>query len=635
MKNELKNDFYNYVNKNWIKKRKIPKDLSSLSSYSELHLEIEKGLRKLVNDWATDKKELPNNPQIHEMVKFYKMLKNTKMQTKLGWKPALEDLNFIESLNSWEDFNNNYFKVRKISSFLPYDFEVAEDFVNNKVYTLWFSEPNLLLPSKEYYSRKKEAKKILATVKEVAIKLFRSLGKTKAEALKIIKNAFHVDKLLVDLKLSSAELHKVEVVYNPLDLKQISEKVHFFPVADNAEKLLKQKIDQIVVPNLKYLENIDDFYTNKVTFEQVRDLMYLRSVLAFARYLNPETRLTVFEITKVLSGAEKPRSLSKWAYSFTLSFFNEPFSLYYGKANFTEESRKDVLKMIDKIVKVYQDRLSKNTWLTKETAQKAIRKLNKLRPMVGYPDYIYSYFDKFIVETYKEGGSLTSNISKFADIIEEHQLSLYKKEVDPNIWGMASFEVNAYFNPLSNVIVFPAGYLKAPFYDYNQNSSANYGGLGMTIGHEISHAFDNNGAQFDENGSFENWWTKEDYAAFKEKTKLMIDLFDGFETPFGKINGELTVSENIADQGGIISALEAARTESDFDIEKFFENYAYCERAITRKESAIQRLLTDPHSPAKERVNLQLRISKDFQDHYKIDKNDKMYADESEIFEIW
>ncbi|VEU70029.1 M13 family metallopeptidase [Mycoplasmopsis glycophila] len=633
MQSKLKNDFYDYVNKDWEKRKKIPKDLSTLSSYSELHLEIEKKLRKLVEDWSKNK-NVPNNPQIQQMIKFYKMLKNTKMQEKLGWTPVRNEIEIIDNLQKWEDFDQNYFLLRKISSWMPYEFVVAEDFVNNKVYTLWFEEPSLILPSKEYYERK-EAKKILKTIKEVATELFVSFGKTKKEALDIIEKAYKADLKLKEIHLSSAELHKVEVVYNPYTSKDFASLSKKFDLLGQAQKLVGQEVDQIVVVNKKYLEQLDSLYSQDIYFEEVKALMLLKTILGIARYLNPYTRSLMFKISQVLSGVEKPKSITKWAYSTTLSFFSEPLSLYYGKANFSDEAKADVLKMIDKVIKVYQDRLAKNTWLTKDTAQKAIEKLNKIRPMVGYPDYIYPYFDKFIVTTYKEGGSLTSNFNHFSDIMEEFQLSLYKKEVDQNIWGMSSFEVNAYFNPLANVIVFPAGYLQAPFYDYNQNSSANYGGLGMTIGHEISHAFDNNGAQFDANGSFENWWTEADYAAFKEKTQLMIDLFDGYETPFGKINGELTVSENIADQGGIISALEAARTEADFDIEKFFENYAYCERSLTKKETAIQRLLTDPHSPAKERVNLQLMISKDFQDHYKISKEDKMYTDPKKIFEIW
>ncbi|TNK82600.1 M13 family peptidase [Mycoplasmopsis pullorum] len=630
----IKNDFYDYVTGKWQKETKIPSDWSSISSYSELHLQIEKELRKMVQEWSTNKRELPNNNQIHEMVKFYKMAKNTKMQTKLGWSPVQNELEIIENLKDWNDFEKNFKLLRKISSWMPYVFSVGEDFIDNKIYTFWITKPSLILPSREYYSLKK-AKDLIKTIKEAATKLMKSLGKKDSEIKRILKNAFEADRQLVEYSLTSEEKNKVELLYNPYTATELEKVSTKFPLLKQAQELVKTEIDQIVSSDKKYLDNLDKIYNELISFEQVKDLMYLKTILSIGSYLTPETRDITFEIKKAITGAKELAKPMKWAYLQATSWFSEPLSLYYGKSNFSENERQDVLKMIDKIIKVYQNRLSKNTWLSPQTIEKAISKLNKIKPMVGYPEYIYSYYDNFTVTDYKDGGSLTSNINKFSEIIDEYLLTQYKKEVDQNIWGMASYEVNAYFNPLSNRIVFPAGYLKAPFYDYNQNSSANYGGLGMTIGHEISHAFDNNGAQFDENGSFENWWTPEDYEAFREKTQAMIKAFNGYETKYGKINGSLTVSENIADQGGLISALEAAKTEKDFDIEKFFEGYAWCERAKTRPEAAIQRLLTDPHSPAKERVNIQMKIFAPFQKHYELEPGDALYTDPKDICEIW
>ncbi|WP_426461309.1 M13 family metallopeptidase [Mycoplasma hafezii] len=632
-KDLLKNDFYEYVNKKWISKSKIPAFLGSLSSYSELYLHIEKELRKLVADWASGKQEIPADPQIYQMVQLYKMFKNTKMQEKQGWKPVLNQLELIEELTSFKELDSRYLEFNEFASFLPYSFEVGEDFINNKVYTLWFNGLGSLLPSKEYYSNAK-GKKILAVLKKVALKYYVDLGKTKAEAKRMIDSAVEYDNYLSQFLLSSVEKNQIEKLYNPYSAKDLQSFSHRFGFVKHAEALVKQEIEQIIVPNKKFLENIEEILSEE-HFKGFKNLMYLHEVLSAGSYLSPSTRKEYFELNKVLSGATKQSPISRWAYNQTLGYFSEPFSLYYGKSHFSDEARKDVLRMIQKIINIYKERLTVNEWLSKDTIKKAIIKLEKIVPMVGYPDYIYPYYAKFIVTPYKDGGSLTSNMNHFDKISEEFSFSLYKKEVDPNIWGMSSYEVNAYFNPLANRIVFPAGYLQAPFYSLDQNSSANYGGLGMTIAHEISHAFDNNGAQFDEFGSFNNWWTEDDYKAFKEKTQLMIDWFDGFETQFGKINGSLTVSENIADQGGILVALEAAKTEPDYNPEAFFENYAYCEREKSREEVALRRLLTDPHSPAKERVNLQLKICKEFQEHYKLEPKDKMFAEAEKIFKIW
>ena len=200
---------------------------------------------------------------------------------------------------------------------------------------------------------------------------------------------------------------------------------------------------------------------------------------------------------------------------------------------------------------------------------------------------------------------------------------------------MPASMVNAYYSPQNNQIVFPAAILQKPYYSLEQTASENYGGIGAVMAHEISHAFDNNGAKFDETGSLANWWTEKDLTAFKEKSKDMIALFDGVETGYGKCNGELTVSENIADSGGLRAALEASKKLPDHDYELFFKNWA----RVWRKKGSLeynQLLLTiDVHGPAILRANMQLSNLPEFQDYYKLSKEDKMYLAKEKMVSIW
>ncbi|WP_406613964.1 M13 family metallopeptidase [Mycoplasma corogypsi] len=629
----IKKDFYEAVNGHWIKKKKIPNHLGSISSYSELGIELEKKLRKQVDRWAFNKEKMPDNDGIKQFVMFYKMLLNTKQQRKLGWTPVLNELEIIETIKNFKDINDNYQYYSDLFSCLPFHFEIAEDFVENDIYTLWISEDSLLLPSKEYYEQENKDQ-LLKTISSVVLSYMQQVGKTEEQAKKIIKNALEFDRKVVEYHWSSEELMQVEKMYNVYTKEQVQKFSKTFDLVALTTETIKQELDQYIITNPKYFENLDKLF-NDEDFEKFRDLMYMRHILSCGAILTPETRLEYFKIKQLFTGALKPLTIKKWAYSKALSCYGDIFSLYWGEKNFTEFERQEVEKMIQKIIDVYKDRLKNNTWLTKSTVEKAIKKLDNIKPMIGYPEYISPVNYLLKTTPYKDGGNIITNLNHFSLVISEYTKSLYKKQVDRKLWGMYSFEVNAYFNPLANSIVFPAGYLQVPFFDVNRNSSLNYAGLGMTIGHEISHAFDNNGAQFDENGKFVNWWTEEDYAAFKQKTEQMVKLFDGFKTPFGKINGRLTVSENIADQGGIISALIAAQTEDDFDADQFFRNYAWCERGKSKKEIAINKLLTDPHSPAKERVNLQLKILKDFQQFYKVSKDDPMYTPLEDIFEIW
>lgn len=211
----------------------------------------------------------------------------------------------------------------------------------------------------------------------------------------------------------------------------------------------------------------------------------------------------------------------------------------------------------------------------------------------------------------------------------------YNKEPNKNIWNMPASMVNAYFSPSNNHIVFPAAILQKPYYSLNQHPSANYGGIGAVIAHEISHAFDNNGAKFDETGSLFNWWTEEDLKAFEEKSKDMIELFDGVETGNGPCNGTLTVSENIADSGGLTCALEASKNFKGYDNNEFFQNWARVWRQKSSPQYAELLLRVDVHGPAILRANRQLSNLEEFQKHYGITKEDKMYLPKEKMVKIW
>lgn len=630
----LKNDFFTYVNQDWLRNTPIPSDRSEISSYSQKSLEIDEELRKLMTNWAVNEKLIPNEYKIKEMVNFYKMLIDVENREKIAWKSIKNEVDLILSINNYDEIYKKIKEFEEILAFTPLQLSISEDFINNKIYTIWANDYRGLLPSKEYYEDEEKKTKILNAVKNVASKLMKLYGFDDKKIENIISQAFEFDQLAAQFMKSSEEKADTAKYYNPYKIDDFVKIFNNFNVKDYILYAIKELPDQIIVENPKYINNYKNIY-NQENFEKFKSLILVKNFLFYGSFLTEETRKISFELTQVLTGAKENKSLEKWAYYLTLSYFGEVFSLYYGKKNFSDEAKEDVKKMVYKIIDVYKNRLKQNTWLSSDTIKMAIKKLEKIQPMVGYPDYIEKYFDEFNVISFEENGDLLSNFRYLDKVVTRFEYSKYNQNVDENIWHMGSYEVNAYFNPFSNRIVFPAGYLQAPFYDYNASSGKNYGGLGMTIGHEISHAFDNNGAQFDENGSFNNWWTEQDYENFKTKTKKMIELFDNYETEFGKVNGKLTVSENIADNGGIISALIAGSSEKDFNLDDFFKNYAYCERGYANKEHSIRRLLTDVHSPAKERVNLQLKNIKEFQEFYNLEEGDELFSKKEEIFEIW
>ena len=287
------------------------------------------------------------------------------------------------------------------------------------------------------------------------------------------------------------------------------------------------------------------------------------------------------------------------------------------------------------MIGIYQDRLEKNEWLSKETRTKAITKLNKLGVQVGYPEKIPAFYEKFTTTSKADGGTLVANSRKFSRIVREDNFSRYGKTADRNEWEMSAATVNAYYHPFKNIIVFPAAILQAPFYSLEQSTSANYGGIGAVIAHEISHAFDNNGAKFDEYGNMNNWWTDADLNHFEKLAAKMIAEFDGIEFAGGKVNGTLTVSENIADAGGISCALAAAKKEADVSLDDFFTNWAKIWRTKAREQYQQLLLAVDVHAPAKLRANIQLQNVPEFFETYAITEGDGMYKAPANRVHIW
>lgn len=348
--------------------------------------------------------------------------------------------------------------------------------------------------------------------------------------------------------------------------------------------------------------------------------------------MTDDIRVLSGSFDRVLSGTPEAQNKKKAAYYLAQAPFNQAVGLWYANQKFSSEAKADVEKKVATMIEVYKERLATNNWLTPTTRDKAIVKLNAIKPYIGYPEELPArYADKIVDEKL----SLLENAFRLAQIEIKHHWSQWNQPVDDKEWHMPAHMVNAYYDPQKNLIVFPAAILQAPFYNLEQSSSENYGGIGAVIAHEISHAFDTNGASFDEHGSLNNWWTEADYAAFTKHTQKVIDLFEGQDSYGAKVNGKLTVSENVADLGGVACALEAAKKESDFSADEFFTNYARIWRMKGRIEFMQMLASVDVHGPAKLRVNLQVPNFADFFTTFDIKKGDAMWREPADRIVIW
>ncbi|HHT82290.1 MAG TPA: M13 family peptidase [Acholeplasmataceae bacterium] len=633
MKKELiKDNYYEAINGDWLETAEIPADQPQMSAFLELHLDIEKLLMDLAAKWSKDQTGL--NKNLLKFVKLHEMTKDFETRDKLGSTPLQPIIERIKALKSLKDFEKNAKEMLLDGISTPFGYYVMQDFMNSNNQVLYFGATDLFLPDTSYYQDPATKEQLMGLFKMTTSQILQLYGLDPEKANEILEKAIAFDELLVPVTKSSVERADYVKMYNPMDKDEVISKTTTFNLMKLAESLVGVEVDKLIVTNPDFINKFDEII-NEENFELIKSWMLVSNITSFSSLLTEPLRVASGAFMRALSGVAEPQAQGKFAFYQAYDRLSQVVGLYYGETYFGPEAKKDVENMVNEVINVYKERLEKNTWLNKDTKAKAILKLNKISVQIGYPEELPQYFDKYEVGSYEEGSNLVLESIKWSRLLTQDNYSKYNKEPNRNLWQMPASMVNAYYSPTNNQIVFPAAILQEPYYSVNQSRSANYGGIGAVIAHEISHAFDNNGAQFDEFGSLNNWWTEEDLKTFKEKSKKMIELFDGVETGNGPCNGELTVSENIADSGGIRSALEASKKDKNHNYEEFFTNWARVWR-MKASPQFLQLLLTvDVHGPAVLRANMQLSNLPEFQDFYKLTEEDKMYLAKDKMVEIW
>lgn len=630
--NELiKDDLYEAVNGEWLKTAKIPDDKPATGGFNDLVDEIDKQLMDDFDAYA-EGKEKSEDSRFNEMIKLYRLAKKFDWRKKVGPQPLKRMLASVENLNSYEDYQSQWKNWILAGMPSPISFDIDADMKNATVYALFASSPSLILPDKSYYEAEKKAQhdQLLQLWSSMVEALMDKLGYSKEEAKKMINDAIKFDALLAPNVKSAEEAADYSKMYNPQTVAELASATDQLDIAAIIKQLIGEEPEKVIVTEPEYFKALNKILQDN--FELFKNWALIRVIRENASYLDDEMREINGRYGRALSGSKKPVSQRKFAFYLARDMFSQVAGDYYGKKYFGPQAKADVHHMVEQMIKVYKGRLTNNQWLSKETRDKAILKLDKLGIQVGYPDKIPALYDQFKVD---EEESLIANLNQLTVTANKELFSRWNKPVDRMRWEMSAATVNAYYHPFKNIIVFPAAILQAPFYSLKQSSSQNYGGIGAVIAHEISHAFDNNGSLFDEFGNLNNWWTDEDSAHFKQLAQKMIEEFDGIPFAGQKVNGKLTVSENIADAGGLSCALEAAKTEADFNAQEFFINWATIWR-MKATEQYMQLLLSiDVHAPQKLRANIQAENLDDFYTAFDIKPGDEMYRAPEDRVHIW
>lgn len=631
-KEQIKTNFYEAVNGEWLEKAVIPGDQPSMSAFLELHLGIEKTLMDLTASWEKDAKAL--NENLKKFIKLYQMTKDFDKRAELGTKPFQVILNKIKNLKGLKDLENAFTDFTLESIETPFEFAVMQDFMNSNNQVLYFGAADLFLPDTSYYKDENTKAQLMGLFTQTTTELLSLYGFSKEEIEQLLSDALAFDALLVPVTKSSVEKADYVKLYNPLAKAEVQKLTKNFNIIKNAESLVHQPVEKLIIMNLDFINAFDSIIKEE-NFGLIKSWMIITNAFKFSSDLTDEIRVAGGAFMRALSGTKEAQSREKFSFYQAYNRFSQVVGLYYGENYFGPVAKQDVRTMVYEMIGVYKERISGNTWLNEKTKAKAIQKLEALSVHVGYPDELPTYYNQFEVKGYENGSDLIQEKLAMTRIVNAFNFDKYNKAPNRNIWGMPASMVNAYYNPTNNQIVFPAAILQRPYYSLDQTPSENYGGIGAVMAHEISHAFDNNGAKFDEFGSLNNWWTEEDLESFNQKAKDMIKLFDGVETGYGACNGELTVSENIADSGGLRCALEASKKGSQHNLDEFFQNWA----RVWRNKSSLQYnqllLRVDVHGPSILRANMQLSNMPEFQAYYQISETDQMYLPKEKMVSIW
>jgi putative endopeptidase len=627
----LKDDLYQAVNGEWLKTAKIPADKPTTGGFADLADNIEETLMSDFDKFL-DGSKTTDDKYLQEFIKYYRIVADFDKRDAQGFTPVKKSLDKIDQLKDLKDWQDSLYELTMDGNAAPVALYVAPDMKDTQHYALNAEVPSLILPDKTYYEEGNEqAEALLQVYSQMVLKLFKLAGYSDEFARETLAGALKFDRSLAPHEKDSTERADYAKDYNKYSFEDFVKLSSNIDLASYATQLIKTTPDQVIVSEPKFYEVLDDLVSDE-TFADMKNWIFVKRLVGASSVLSDEARIIGGEYGRALSGSKEPKSKKKSAYYFATGQFDQVVGLYYAHKYFGETAKNDVHKMVEKMVAVYQKRLSENDWLSEDTKKKAVTKLNTLGIQVGYPDELDPLYKRFTVN---EDENLYDNDARFTHIILEDHFSRWGKEVNRTRWEMPAHMVNAYYNPSFNVIVFPAAILQAPFYSLEQSSSENYGGIGAVIAHEISHAFDNNGAQFDELGNLHNWWTADDMKYFKALAQDEIDQFDGLETKAGKVKGKLVVSENIADAGGLSCALEAAKAEDSADIKAFFINWG----RIWRMKSSLERekllLSIDVHSPNELRANVQPKNLIDFYTAFDIQPGDGMYLPEEQRVNIW
>ena len=625
----IQDDLYTYVNQAKLDELVIPEDMPIAGGFASLNQDVEKLMIGEFNAMCSSG-SYPNE-HLARACTLYELARDVKRKKKHGIKPALKHLSILKKLDTMRRFNLHTRELILKDINMPLNIMVEANMKDTTHHCVMIQGASVILPDVSYYKNEQQKDTMLGMWSGFAKQVLAIAGHSEEEVDRLIQDTLSFDALIAKYAKSQEEWSEYVKMYNPMKTGRVAGMVK--PL--NLKKLLTDLFgfvpEEIIVTEPRYFKNFKEIF-NQDTFELYRSWAYVTTLMGSCSLLSEELRDLGGGFRRALSGIAANSSAEKFAYQLASSIYSEPVGLYYGEKYFGEEAKKDITEIVQQIVATYQKRIATNDILEQATKDKAILKLSRMGLKLAYPDRVEEIYSKLVFD---ESKSLFDIVTSLRMIRLEENLGKLGREVDRSRWAMPGHMVNACYDPFVNDITFPAAILQPPFYSINQTRSENLGGIGAVIGHEISHAFDSNGAKCDELGNLNNWWTKADERKFNKKVNAMIKQFDGIELPWGVCNGKFTVSENIADNGGMAVTLDIMAHSENASFEEYFYNWArvWCQKAKPEYQALL--LQVDVHGPSYLRSNMPPRNFPEWYETFGVKKSDKMYLAPSKRVVIW
>jgi putative endopeptidase len=601
-------NFVEYAGGVWLKNNSIPAKETTWGSFSILRDFNVKALRTILADASADTKAKPGSVK-RRVADFYEAALDSVTAEKLGADPIQSDLQRISELTSNSQVLGEIVYQRAHGIGAPlFGFFVGQDRRHPDRMAVQFSQGGLSLADRDYYLKSDvRSKKIQGALSNYIVSLFTLTGAPADQAKKNAEIIFGMEQKLAKAQMSRTEMRDPLKTYNKFAIGDFTKTT---PSIDWKLFLAKLNItdqDSMLVNVPKFFP-VADSLLKSTPIEDWKAYLQWTLLRAAAPYLSKAFVDAEFAYNQTITGQKVQTPRWQKASSLTDGTIGELLGQLYVEQYFKPEAKARMIQLVNNLIKAYEIRIRQLDWMSDVTKQKALAKLKAFKPKIAYPDKWRNYDGLEIT-----GKTLLQNVRNANRWAFNDMISQLGKPVDRTRWGMTPPTVNAYYNPVNNEIVFPAGILQYPFFHPEADDAFNYGAIGAVIGHEISHGFDDSGSQYDKDGTLRNWWTPEDRKRFEEKARLLQQQFDAYTVlDTLHVNGKLTLGENIGDLGGLNAAYEAFKmTKQGRSVKKiegftpdqrFFLAWAQVWRSKTLPERSAQLILTDPHSPGEYRA---------------------------------